>query len=176
MLASGNVAFGAQEGNTGSLAQTLGEKIKTVFSLDVSVIARSLAEVKSMVDANPFADIVVTKQTRLYVTFLAENSQSSLKIPYESPQNGFTILSVSDSEVCSVLTLTPQSGTIQAMDILEKEFGKSTTARRWYTISRMAQTQGKVAGEQTQGRTAVGPYPILGRPVIKSPASGTVPG
>jgi uncharacterized protein (DUF1697 family) len=48
-------------------------------------------------------------------------------------------LRVSEREVCSVLTLSPNSGTTKAMDILEKEFGKNVTTRNWNTVIKIAQ-------------------------------------
>jgi uncharacterized protein (DUF1697 family) len=89
------------------------------------------------VKGSPFEDVTVTSQTRLYVTFLSEKPASNLEIPYESPEKDFRILSVSDSEVCSVLTLTPNRGTTKAMDILEKEFGKNITTRNWNTVQKI---------------------------------------
>lgn len=89
-------------------------------------------------DQNPFIEITVTNQTRLYVTFLSWNCQSSLKVADESLGSDFKIISASAGEVCSVVTLTPQSGTIKTMDLLEKEFGRNITTRNWNTVTRMA--------------------------------------
>lgn len=79
----------------------------------------------------------------MYVTFLPEKSKDYVKIPYlpaqagESPEKDFTILRVTDNEVCSVLTLSKERKTTDAMHILEKTFGKNITTRNWNTIIRI---------------------------------------
>ena len=138
LLASGNIIFEAQDNDPDVLAATVGKRIHETFGMDVSIIVRTLNQINDMLDKNPFNGITITKQTRLYVTFLPERHQSSLKIPYESPEKDFKILSATDFEVYSVLTLNPQTGTIKAMGILEKEFGKNITTRNWNTVTKIA--------------------------------------
>ncbi len=136
--ASGNIVFEFQDTDPAVLAATVAKRIYETFGMDVSVVVRALDQIKDMLDKNPFDGIAATKQTRLYVTFLPEPHQSSLKVPYESPDKAFSILSVAEREVYSVLTVTPQSGTVKAMGILEKEFGKNITTRNWNTIAKIA--------------------------------------
>ena len=138
LLASGNIIFEAQDTDPDVLASTIGKRIDETFRIDVSVIVRTLDQIKSLLDENPFDGVTITKQTRLYVTFLSEPHQSRLKIPYESLEKDFKILRATDCEVYSVLTLTPQSGTIKAMGILEKEFGENITTRNWNTVTKIA--------------------------------------
>lgn len=134
LLASGNVIFDAQDTDPVALAATVRKGINETFGMEVSVIVRTLDQIKGLVDQDPFSEITVTNQTRLYVTFLPESHQSSMKVPDEPPEQDFKILSVSAGEVCSVLTLTPQSRTIKAMDLLEQAFGINITTRNWNTI------------------------------------------
>lgn len=140
VLASGNVVFQSPMTSPGGLVPTIQDKIKETFGLEVSVILRTLPEIQGLVNASPFKEITVTPQTRLYVTLLSEKPESALKIPYESPEKDFQILRVSNSEVCSVLTLAPNSRTVDYMSILEKEFGKNITTRNWNTIVKIAKS------------------------------------
>lgn len=139
LLVSGNVVFDASSKDTRALKQTIEAKIKRSFAMDVSVILRSLDELQALADANPFVKIKITPQTRCYVTFLSEKPTSKLKVPYESPEKDFKILRVTNTEVCSALTLSPQRGTVDVMAILEKEFGKNVTTRNWNTVMRVLQ-------------------------------------
>lgn len=91
-----------------------------------------------MIDTNPFKNISVTPETRLYVTFLLGKPKHNLQIPYESHEKDFKILSVSNGEVISVLTLSPKRRTPEAMTIIEKEFGKNVTTRNWNTVVKIA--------------------------------------
>jgi len=137
VLASGNVLFEASKTATDTLSKKVAEKLKETFGFEIGVIVRTIDEIQQLSDSNPFKGIKVTPQTRLYITFLSEKSKSSLKIPYESADKNFKILRVTTSEICSVLTLTPNSKTVELMDILEKEFGKKVTTRNWNTIIRL---------------------------------------
>jgi len=137
ILNSGNVLFQAG----GALAKSPGDRIEKeiekAFGHKVAVILRTIREIQRMADSNPFKKIKVTPETRLYVTFLSEKPSSSLKLPYESPEKDFKILSIQDGAVFSVVTLTPKRGTTDAMAGLEKEFGKKITTRNWNTITKM---------------------------------------
>lgn len=137
LLASGNVIFSAPPENESTLVQKIEKKLETAFGHEIGVLIRKIETLQKLAEANPFAGIEVTPQTRLYVTFLAEKSSSSLKIPYETPDRNFIILSATGSEVCSVLTLSPDSRTVDLMSILEKEFGRKITTRNWNTIQKI---------------------------------------
>ena len=136
-LASGNMAWDADSSDTHALQTILEQGIEQTFGFHVNVIVLPQTHIKALVASNPFADIEVTKDTRLYVTFLAKPTPTSLDIPYHAPTGDFTILRVTDTEVCSVLTLT-ETRTVNAMDILEEEFGKQVTTRNWNTVLKLA--------------------------------------
>jgi uncharacterized protein (DUF1697 family) len=138
LLASGNVLFETRKTDLRALTQTIERGINRTFGLEVSVILRTLDEIRVLAEANPFRNIKVTPRTRLFVTFLAEKPKSKLKIPYVSPDKSFKILCITDSEVCSVLALTARWGAnLRQMDILEKEFGKKITTRNWNTVTKV---------------------------------------
>jgi uncharacterized protein (DUF1697 family) len=137
LLNSGNVLFEAHGADPDALAQKIEEKLRNTSGYEINVILRTLGEIQDLVDSDPFKDIIVTPQTRLYVTFLAESPASSLKAPYELPGEDFKIVRITNGEVCSVLTLRPGSRTPDAMGVLEKEFGKKITTRNWNTVTKL---------------------------------------
>jgi uncharacterized protein (DUF1697 family) len=137
ILASGNVLFDAPKASPRSLVKAIEAKLETALGHPISLLLRSVGEIQKLADARPFRDIQVTPQTRLYVTFLTEKPKSELKIPYESPDESFTILRVSSSEVCSVLTLSPKGQTTGMMGFVEKTFGCNITTRNWNTITKI---------------------------------------
>ena len=137
LLASGNVLFECAEKDSLTLRKLIEEKMKQRFGLVVNVIIRTMDEIQELIDSNPFARVKVTPDTRLYVTFLSEESKSGLKIPYESPERDFKILRVTSTEVCSVLTLSPARRSVDVMSILEKEFGRNVTTRNWNTVQKL---------------------------------------
>ena len=137
ILASGNVLFESAEKTPQKVREMIEAGMKKKFQLNVNVILRTVDQIQKLVDSNPFAKIQVTPETRLYITFLSETPKSKLKIPYESPEKDFQILRVTEGEVCSALTLSPERRTVDAMSVLEKEFGKNVTTRNWNTVLKL---------------------------------------
>lgn len=138
LLASGNVVLDVKESNVQTITNKLDELMSEKFGFAIKNIVRTMDEIKNLINANPFRSIKITAQTRLYVTFLLEPNKTSLKIPYETPEKDFRILQVTDTEVISVKALSEKSGTIEAMQILAKVFGKNITTRNWNTIQKIA--------------------------------------
>ena len=136
-LASGNVLFDAPKAGGTTLAKKISKMLNTTFGKEINVIIRSTDELQKLVEQKPFDGIKVTPQTRLYVAFLTEKPDNSLKIPYESPDGNFKIIANSKNEVFSVLTLSPNSKTVDLMSVLEKEFEKKITTRNWNSIMRI---------------------------------------
>lgn len=134
VLATGNVVFYADTSDKKQLAVDIEHSLEQFFGFSVKVIVRSIDEINALIAQNPFKGIRETPDTRLYVTFLSEPHKSSLSIPYISPEKEFTILKVSDTEVISVLVLGKDTRTVEAMAIIEKEFGKNVTTRNWNTL------------------------------------------
>lgn len=137
LLASGNVLFDADEKNAAMLKKTFETVFEKKFGFTSSVILRSAADLAALAVSDPFKGIAVTPDTRLYVTFLSAKPTSGLKIPYVSPNKDFSILRVTDTEIISVLQISPTTDTTKVMTILEKEYGKDVTTRNWNTVQKM---------------------------------------
>lgn len=136
LLNSGNVLLDSSL-DPRKIGKEIEAVIQKAFGFPSSVIIRSVEDLLKLQASQPFKGIPVTKDTRLYVTFLSGKPESGLKIPYVSPDGSFRILSVSETEICSVLTLMPDARTPEAMGILEKEYGKTITTRNWNTLEKM---------------------------------------
>ena len=134
LLASGNVLFTAPAASESTLVNKIEKKLETAFGREIGVLVRKIEELQGLAAADPFAGIKVTPQTRLFVTFLSEKNESSLKIPYETPDKNLRIIRANDREVCSVLTLYR---TVDLMSMLEKELGRKITTRNWNTINKI---------------------------------------
>ena len=138
LIASGNVLFDAEATSESTLTKTVEHALEKALGFDVSVMLRSVPEIRAMLDRDPFKGISVTKQTRRYVTLLAAKTTSMLTLPHASPDGLFTILSKDDREVYSVLTVVEGARTVDLMAVLEKEYGKGATTRNWNTIEKAA--------------------------------------
>jgi len=136
-LASGNVLFEAPHTSVSVLTGRIEERLRKAFRSEIGVLVRTIRELEQLNEANPFKEVRVTPQTRLYVTFLSAKPKSGLKITHRLPEKDFKIVRVSKGEVCSVLTLSANSRTTDLMNTLEKEFGQNITTRNWNTITRI---------------------------------------
>jgi uncharacterized protein (DUF1697 family) len=136
VLNSGNVAFESKEGIPVS-AKGLSAALAKTFGFEIPVLLRTRAQLEKLAKAEPFKGVKLTPETRLYVTFLDGKGKTALKIPYASPDFPFKILKVTSGEVLSVVVLSAKGGTIEAMALLEKEFGKHLTTRNWNTVQKM---------------------------------------
>lgn len=137
LLNSGNVIFEASKSDPAIVTEKLEQRLKRKFGFEIPVIIRTVAELQALEKSDPFIGIEVTPQIRLYISFLSEKPHGKLKIPYQSPEKTYRILSASAREVCTVLTLSPNTQSTDLMSVLEKEFGKKITTRNWNTVERI---------------------------------------
>ncbi len=136
ILASGNVVFDAEKKNTKLLGESIEKKLNETFGFPARTLVYNFRDIEKMIALDPFKGIEVTKDIRLYVTLLSEKPKIKLKIPYVSPDSSFRILKVTDNAIFSVLSVQ-DSRTLDAMSIIEKEFGKDVTTRNWNTIQKI---------------------------------------
>lgn len=136
LLASGNVIFETKKENETQLAKKISAKLEDVFGFSVPVIVRLMDDIERIVSDDPFSKITVTNDTRLYVTFIPDSSKSTLKFPHTTPDGALRILGIRDNMLLSVLDVS-KKGTVDAMAIIEKEFGKQVTTRDWNTLVKM---------------------------------------
>jgi uncharacterized protein (DUF1697 family) len=139
LLNSGNVVLDADENKPAVVRKDLEALLEKTFKFPVPVLVRTYEELEALEASKPFKGIPVTKDTRLYITFLSDGSKpkGGIKIPYRSPDADFRILSASKREVISVFVLSPGINTPKAMEALEKEWGKDVTTRNWNTVQKL---------------------------------------
>ncbi len=136
LLNSGNVIFDTGTDTEQNLEKRISDQIEQTFGFPVPVLVRTAEAIRQLYQADPFKDIEVHKDIRLYISFLREDKQLGLPMPWSSDDGSFRILSDNDRSILSILDLSI-SGTPQAMDFLEKQYGKDITTRNWKTINRI---------------------------------------
>ena len=139
VLNSGNIIFESVELSQGKIKKIIEDIIEKNFGFHSDVIVHFRDVIRRLVQENPFKNINITSQTRLYVTFLAEPHENSLVIPYGSSEKDFTILQAMPTEICWVVVLSKAQGTTEAMKFIEKTYGKKVTTRNWNTVQKIAQ-------------------------------------
>ncbi|MEI8134446.1 MAG: DUF1697 domain-containing protein [bacterium] len=140
ILASGNLMFETNSTTIPSLTKKITSLLAEAFGFEIPVLLRTSAEIQNLIASDPFKGIVVTKDHRLYITFLSDSINNNLDLPYTSPDKSFTILRQENSELISMLDLA-HGGTSDAMAILEKTYGKNITTRNWNTVLKLIRTE-----------------------------------
>jgi uncharacterized protein (DUF1697 family) len=137
ILVSGNVLFQAPRGKTEMLERKIRAQLKKAFGSEIGVHVRTIDELVRARDSDPFKGFTSGPDVRFYVTFLSGKSRRTLTIPYEAPGGRFRIFKKTPREAFSVLTLSPESRTVDLMKVLEQKFGKEVTTRNYNTIIRV---------------------------------------
>ncbi|HSW96381.1 MAG TPA: DUF1697 domain-containing protein [Candidatus Saccharimonadales bacterium] len=133
LLNSGNVIFETESKDEQKLTQQIADALEKTFGWRISVLLRPIIELQALADTEPFKEITITPQTRFYVTFLTDKPEGIIN---PSPKE-YSIVHVSDREVCSVITITPEKNTTDLMKGLEQKYGKNITTRNWNTVMRI---------------------------------------
>lgn len=126
-----------QKKNLTEIKETIEKRLEETFGFQVKTIIHSMNYIKKLMDDAPFKGIEVTKETRLYVTFLSHKPKSTFKAPYQSPDELFRILKAADDALFGVLSVK-DAHSVDAMNFIDKEFGKEVTTRNWNTIVKVA--------------------------------------
>ena len=133
ILNSGNVVFKAPIAKEHIIELAISSHLEKVFGFKIPTLIRSNEVISSLLLNDPFKGIAVTKDVRLYVSFLKDPAQTIITLPHISADSSFKIISVEEKVVCSVLDLSLNSSP-KAMDALEILFGKNITTRNWNTV------------------------------------------
>jgi len=136
LLNSGNIIFEAAAAPLEDLEHSISQQLENAFGFSVPTIVRTAKSILVLTVKDPFKNILLTKDTRLYVSFLRKNAICQLKLPWVSDDGSYTILSDEDRMILSVLDLSA-SKTPKAMEILEKSYDSDITTRNWNTIKRI---------------------------------------
>ncbi len=136
LLNSGNVIFETVTDDIENLEKKISEKLEKIFRFQIPTIIRKSETINELFKEAPFKDVKITKDIRLYVSFLKENKQIDMELPWISSDNSYKIIKSRNEIILSVLDLSI-SKTPKAMIALEKSFGKDITTRNWKTIERI---------------------------------------
>ena len=133
LLATGNIAFDSE---TPVPAEDIQAAIQATFGFDISTMVHTQADIQALVARDAFAEVTVTPETRLQVTFLPNADPLPFEIPFA--EGGFTIIHADDRALFTVIVITANSGTPDFMQFMDKTLGKQVTTRTWQTIQKIA--------------------------------------
>lgn len=133
LLASGNVVLESPEETVSHLETKISTLLEAAFGFTIPVLIRTRAEMLKLIQEDPFRDIEVHKDIRLYVTFLRNEPKTPIEAPWVSPDRSYRVLAVKDRVLLSVLDVSVVK-TVDAMDDQGKSLGKDITTRNWNTV------------------------------------------
>jgi uncharacterized protein (DUF1697 family) len=136
LLNSGNIIFDTTDGNLEELEKRISNNLEKRFGFSIPTIIRDAGLIEELFNRTPFQNINVTKDIRLYVSFLKKKAKLDLQLPWTSVDKSYTIIETVDKTILSVLDLSV-SNTPKAMGELEKFYGTDITTRNWKTIERI---------------------------------------
>lgn len=136
LLNSGNVIFDTIAHDSNQLEHTISRQLEEIFGFPIPIMLRDSTRINQLLKSDPFKDIIITSDIRLYVSFLREDTPIKLKLPWTNEDGSFKILDHSDDTLISVLDLSITK-TPKGMEVLEKLVGKDITTRNWNTLKRI---------------------------------------
>lgn len=136
LLASGNVVFVAPAEASASLSKKIEQALEDAFGIKIGVVLRTISDIQSLVDANPFKGVKVTPATRLYVTFLPRRPRppSNCPTPPRTAISGSARCGLGPVQRAHGLGRQGHGGPDEGP---EKEFGKAITTRNWNTVEKV---------------------------------------
>jgi uncharacterized protein (DUF1697 family) len=134
VLASGNVVFDSEIQDEIEIRRLIENALLKHFTTPTSVMVRTLDSITALVESNPFGDVVVGVQARLYVSFVNHEIEDQPQLSHDLNISSYSIICANNQTVCGVIQLTPDFGTLEYMAILENQFGNDITTRTWKTV------------------------------------------
>ena len=136
LLNSGNIIFDSAIEDIWQLETDISIHLEQIFGFSLPTILMNAKMIVGLVQNDPFKDLKLTKYRRFYVSFLQNDPQIDLELPWKSEDGSFKIIDIRDHAILSLLELSKGKTSI-AMGILEQKFGKNLTTRNWNTIKRI---------------------------------------
>lgn len=125
VISSGNVVFETDLDDAAALEDELEKAWPSRLGFNSSTIIRSQAQLKALIELDPYQGVPHGEALYLLVTFFKRRPQLAI-------DNYYSDLGV--NALCNAI----ETGTAQKfMPMLEKQYGKEITSRTWGTIQRI---------------------------------------
>lgn len=136
LLNSGNVVFSTERTDIPALEKKIAQTLEETFGFPIPVLVRTMEDVQALITRDPFKNIEVHQDTRLYVTFFRDDVEDKLILPWTSPDGSLEILSANNKMLLSVLDIS-KGKTTDAMRLLERHYTTDLTTRNWNTVIKL---------------------------------------
>jgi uncharacterized protein (DUF1697 family) len=135
LLNSGNVVFGTTATNRTKLTKTIEDAIEKEFGFRPVVVLRTAAELKRIIEQNPFAAMAKDDPSHLLVMFLSEKAKTGANASLAKAYSGPEAIAIKGENV--YVTYPDGIGKSKLTNtLLEKHIGVGT-ARNWNTLTKL---------------------------------------
>lgn len=138
VLSSGNVVFGSPESDAAALESRIQKALNAELGIGGGTILRSRAELRALVDSDPFPGLTHGRGTYLTVTFLKDRAAAAPDTLPAGLAPAVRIVGY-DEAAAAVLAVIDNtaSTTPDHMAWLETVYGKDITTRTWLTVQKV---------------------------------------
>lgn len=139
VLASGNIVFATEETAGAELEDRIQEALNAELGIPGGTIIRDHAELRGLLDRDPFAGYTHGRETYLTVTFFKDPEHPRAGLPPEGTDASTTKIIGYDEQARAFLSIIDNSSpnTPNFMAWLERSYGKDITTRTWLTVQRV---------------------------------------
>lgn len=138
LLASGNIVFGSEDTDTAAMEARIQAALQSQLGIAGGTILRSRAELRELVESDPFPGLTHSRGTYLTATFVKDRSAAAPPAPPEALAPYVRVVRYDRSAGALLAVLDNSgSGTPNHMTWLESVYGKNITTRTWLTVQKV---------------------------------------
>jgi uncharacterized protein (DUF1697 family) len=142
-IQSGNVLFDSTSASPAAVTRKLEATLECALGYKVTVMLRTLPELKALVKRDPFKKSRTFPDEILFVVLLAEDPRNKPKLPLSLDKDSLTVIAVRD-RTALVIARPKKSGSFGFPNaFVEKAFGVPATTRKWNTLNKIVQLSTK---------------------------------
>jgi uncharacterized protein (DUF1697 family) len=138
LIASGNVFFDAPQSDVSKLGKTIEKHLLKSLGYDVTVIVRTIDDLKKFVKHKPFDKVDATSDVMLFVTFLASEPANKPRLPLTSTTDNMEMFWLRDRIACTLARRKKTGWFGFPNNFIEKQLGVPATTRNWSTAVKLA--------------------------------------
>lgn len=139
-IASGNVIFDdPADAEPTVLVKKIEKKLLTSFGHEVTVILRTVDELKSLVGRDPFKKFKSSGEVMRFVVFLANEPSKKPKLPLQSLSENMDVFAIKDRTAFIVARRKKTGWFGYPNNLIEKELGVAATTRNWSTVGKIVE-------------------------------------
>lgn len=138
VLASGNIVFSSRRSDVPVLERRIQRALNAELGIPGGTIVREHAELRALLDSDPFPGLTHGRGVYLTATFLKDGARAPDRLPEQSDPRARVVGFDEAARVfLAVIDNSDPGRTPDFMAWLEKTYGKDITTRTWLTVQRV---------------------------------------